>query len=222
MRRVIFTVVALVVAVGGAFFYLMSNLDSLVKAATESIGTEAAGVPVQVAEVRIKLSQGTGSITGLSVANPPGFKAASAIRLGEIALQLDQKSVTHNPVVIREIRVIAPQVTYDLAAAGSNLASLRGNIAAFAQGRSAPGATADKPAGKDDVTFVIDRLSLDPGTLTLATPLADGKTSVPLPPIVLTDIGKAAGGTGTAEIAQQILGAVLQSATDAVNGLPGK
>lgn len=222
MRRVIFTIVALVVAVGGGFFYLMSNLDSLVKSAIEGIGTEAAGVPVQVAEVRIKLSQGTGSITGLTVANPPGFKVESAIRLGEITLQLDQKSVAHNPVVIREIRVIAPQVSYDLAADGSNIASLQRNIDAFAHGRSAQGAATDKPAGKDDVTFVIDRLSLEPGTLTLATPLPGVEASAPLPPIILTDIGKASNGTGTAEIAQQILGAVLQSATDAVNGLPGK
>ena len=68
----------LLLSIGFGVYYLLSNLDSIVKAAIESYGSEATQTTVRVGKVQLKLTDGSGSISGLTVGNPKGFAAAQA------------------------------------------------------------------------------------------------------------------------------------------------
>lgn len=208
-------VVVLVVGVG---VFLYSSLDSLVKKAIETVGTEVAGVPVSVSEVQIKLGEGKASIKGLSVGNPKGFTAPHAFRLGEIAIALDTGSVTGNPIVIKDITVASPEVTYETGAQGSNIDAIQRNIAAKSGGggKSEPAASSSSDGGKK---LVIDRLALTGGTLKLATPIPGAQASAKLGDIVLTGIGRSQGGASSAQVAEQVLGALTKGALKSVQNL---
>ena len=226
MRKIVFAVIAiLILAIGGGAFYVFSNLDSLVKTAIEQVGSKVAGVAVRVSGVHISLSDGRASLTGLSVANPSGFKTPTAISLGEIAVAIDTASVTKNPIVIKEVTIAAPEVTYELGASGSNIDAIQKNVAAFTAakgGGEKSGASAPAPAasdGKDAKKLIIDLIQLKDGKVTLATPLPGGKATAPLPDLKLTNIGKASGGATAAEVASQLLGAISNSAMKAVTNL---
>ena len=79
----LFTLLLVVIAIGASVFYVINNLDSLVKNAVEKYGSEATQTAVRVESVKITLKEGSSVIKGLSVANPAGFEAKYAFSLGE-------------------------------------------------------------------------------------------------------------------------------------------
>ena len=212
MRKIILIVVAvLVVAIGAGVAFLSSNLDSIVKKVIETAGTEVAGVKVSVGDVKISLSEGKATIAGLTVANPPGFSAPHAFKLGAIAVALDTGSLTANPIVIKDISVAAPEVTYEMGAGGgSNIDAIQKNVATKTAGGDK--ATAEKGEEKK---LVIDRLVISKGTVNLATAIPGVKSSATLADIVLTGIGRKSGGASAGEVAKQVMDALTKSALKA-------
>jgi hypothetical protein len=207
-----------VVAIIGGVVFLASNLDGLVKKAIETAGSEVAGVKVTVGDVKISLTEGKASISGLSVANPAGFSTPTAFTLGQISVAIDTGSVTGNPVVIKDVSVAKPEVTYEMAGSGSNIDAIQKNVAAKTGGGDKK--AADKPAkGGDEKKLIIDRLAVSGGTVTLATAVPGVKGSAPLADIVLTGIGRKSGGATGGEIAAQLLDAITKSALKSAQSL---
>ena len=74
MKKIILGVVLIViVAIGGGVYYVLNNLDDLVKAAIEKHGSAATQTSVRVDSVKINLLEGSGGISGLTIANTSGF-----------------------------------------------------------------------------------------------------------------------------------------------------
>jgi len=213
MRKVIFAIIALVaVGIGAGIAFLTSNLDSIVKKIIETAGSEVAGVKVTVGEVKISLSEGKASIGGLTVANPSGFTSPAAFKLGAISVALDTGSLTANPIVVKDISVAAPEVTYEMGAGGvSNIDAIQKNVAAKTGGG---GGDKSKDAG-DGKKLVIDRLAISKGNVTLATAIPGVKSSATLADIVLTGIGRKSGGATAGEVAAQVMDALTKSALKA-------
>jgi uncharacterized protein involved in outer membrane biogenesis len=179
------------------------------------------GVAVKVSDVKISLKDGRGTLKGLTVANPKGFSTPLAIALGEVTLGIDIGSVTKNPVVITDVLVAAPEITYELNnQGGSNIDALQKNLQA-SSGGGGSGKVAPPPSEseKDTKKLVIDRLVVNNGKVTLATPIPGGKASATLGEIKLTNIGRASGGATGAEVATQLLQAISSSAIKGVSSL---
>lgn len=228
MRKILIGAGILVTLIVGAAVFLLSSLDTIVKKVIEDVGTQVTGVKVSVGAVKISLSEGKGSISGLSIANPPGFSADPAIRLGEIALALDTGSLNKNPIVVKDVTVVSPFVAYEMASGGSNIDAIQKNVKAFSAKQGAGGkAEPAKPAGKDEEKkLVIERLAITGGQVKLAAggiPGAEGTAK--LADIVLTNIGKDGGGASSAQVAQKVMDALvngaLKSATSFGNLLGG-
>ena len=213
MRKIILIVVAVVaLAIGAGVAFLASNLDGIVKKVIETAGSEVAGVKVSVGEVTISLSEGKAGIAGQTVANPPGFTTPAAFTLGAIAVALDTGSLTANPIIVKDVAVAAPEVTYEIGANGaSNIDIIQKNVAAKTAGGGKPG----EPATGEDKKLVIDRLTISKGTVTLATAIPGVKSGATLADIVLTGIGRKSGGATAGEVAKLVLDALTKSALKA-------
>ncbi|MEO0036112.1 MAG: hypothetical protein RLZZ501_2135 [Pseudomonadota bacterium] len=135
MRKFIIGVGLLLAVIAGGLFYLFSSLDGIVKTVIERVGSDVAGTKVSVGGVALRLAEGKATLSGLTVANPPGFSSEPAIRLGEVTIALDTTSLNHSPIVIKEVSVAAPAVALELGAGGSNLAVLRRNVTGATAGR---------------------------------------------------------------------------------------
>ena len=140
MKRILLigglVVVAIVIAVA---YTLYSSLDSIIEAAIEKYGSQYTGTEVAVDGVSLDLTSGKGEITGFSVANPAGFETPKAIEVGKIALAIDIGSVTGDPIVIKEILIDKPKVTYELGADGNNIDAIAGHVeseAGWGQGKA--------------------------------------------------------------------------------------
>jgi hypothetical protein len=203
--------ILILVAIG--LYFLLSSLDSIVESAVEKYGSEMTQAKVELDEVKIELTSGKGALRGLSVGNPSGFKSERALNLGELGLELDVGSVTKDTVVIKEISIMAPEVTYEFGLKESNLDALKQNVDAYGKGESKP---AEKKPDEEGKKMVIEHLYIRNGKVIVSATELQGKTaSASLPDIHLIDIGKKTGGATAAEVAEQVLAAISREAARA-------
>ena len=214
---VLLVVVVLVVLGVGLFG------GSLIKQAVNKAGPRLLGVPVTLQSVTFAPFKGQLKLNGLHVGNPEGFKTAGLFDLGSLDIELDMTSLFKKIIVIREIRIGAPEITYERALKNSNIGQLleqlgpKEEVPAAAQPKAAP---PPKKAGGKKV--VIEKLSISGARVNASVTALGGHAMVlPLPPISLSNIGgsdQEAQGVTLVEAIQNILTAVLKSVTEVVTG----
>ncbi len=184
-----------VVALGVGVFMLLRSLDAIVEAAIEKYGSEITGTAVRVGSVEIMLTDGRGTIRGLTIANPSGFSSGSAFSLGEIILDIEPSSVTENPVVIDEITVRAPQVAYELDAnLGSNIQTILDNIERYAGSGGSGDGGAPGSAEGPEVRLAVKRFTFEKGKVEAdATAVGGEALKVKLPPLSMQNLGGSRG-----------------------------
>jgi hypothetical protein len=208
--------VLLVIVVAGAYF-LWSNIGGIIKTALENYGSQATQSEVKVSNVKLSLTSGEGSISGISIANPKGYSAGNAFMLGQVSVKLDTGTVTQNPVVIKEIVIDAPQVNYEMGAdGGSTLQTIQKNVNAYAAKMGGGGTPSQQPAAgskEPERKLIIENLYVRNGQISASHAALKGQhVKSGLPTIHLTNIGKAKGGASPAEVANEVIGAISQQA----------
>ncbi|NIO10146.1 MAG: hypothetical protein GTO40_19930 [Deltaproteobacteria bacterium] len=168
---------------------------------------------------KVSITSGEGALRGLTVGNPAGFNTKQAFSLGEIMVALDVGTVTQNPVVIKEIVIAAPEITYEVGTKGSNIDVIKRNVSAYGGGSKgkAKTTTTSEPSDKESRKLVIQNLYLRKGKVNVSSTLLQGqKVSAGLPDIHLKDIGKAKGGATPEEITKTLVTLITQSSIKAV------
>ncbi len=193
-------------------------LGQVVKTAVETAGPQVAGVEMSLEKARVYLLLGDIKLKGLVIGNPEGFKTPSLMELNELVIDIDMGSLFTDTIVIKEIHIDGPQITYERGLKTSNLSALQENLAPDEEKpkkekTDAPKEKSDKPAKK----VVIDDFLLENGKVNISIAIAGGKKlTVPMAPIHLKDIGKDSDGTSITEIVNEVLGAIMKSVGDAV------
>ena len=70
------------------------------------------------------LLSGAGTIKGLVVGNPAGFKTPSAINVGAASLVLEPSSLLSDKIVIKSIKVQGPEITFETNLKDNNLSKI--------------------------------------------------------------------------------------------------
>lgn len=205
MKKAILGIVVLIILVAVVgLYYLYTNLDSLVEAAIEKYGSQVTQTAVRVDKVGIQPTEGSVSISGLTIANPDGYSVPYAFTLKDIGTQVDFKNSNRDKIVIDEITINAPEVFYEINRdRKTNLIELKNNIAG---GEPAKQEREEQPA--DQPNMVIRRVSFTGGTVHANVVPLDKQYDLKLPAIRMTNLG-GENGAPPAEIARQILTQLL-------------
>src|SRR5436305_6918866 len=124
IRVVLVVLVLFVVAVGVSIYCL----GSIVKKGVETVGPQITGTEIKLDSATLSLLSGSGKLKGLLVGNPEGFKTASAIKVGAVSLGVAPRSVFSDKVHVKEVRVEAPEITFEGGLKGNNLSRLLDNV----------------------------------------------------------------------------------------------
>ncbi len=203
-------IVVLVAVLVGILFYL----GAAVKTAVNQAGPRILGVPVSLDHAKVRPLSGTVVLGGLRVGNPEGFKTEQAFSLGSLDIQLDVKSLFSGPIVVRHIHITGPEISYEQTLTGNNLGALiegldKGKAGAPEAGEPAPAAEQEQKPGRK---VIIEDFQLRGAQVNLSLPGMQGKAiPLPLPPIVLSDIGKESDGASLKETLSKIMGAIVGS-----------
>jgi uncharacterized protein involved in outer membrane biogenesis len=196
-------------------------LDGLVKRGIETVGPMLTKVDIKLQSVSLSLLSGSGTIKGLVVGNPAGYKTPSAIQVGNASIALQPGSVFADKVVIKAVRVESPEITFETDLKGNNLSKIIANLQASTGGqdsRQANPAQPSKPASAGKKLEVDDFLIRGAKLHVSVTTLGNQSATVPLPDIHLADLGKGPDGITAAELTQQVLQAIEKEAVQAANG----
>lgn len=220
-RVLIGAAIALILALGGGVWWLSHSLDSLVASAIRTFGPEITGVSIHLDRVKIEPLDGRATLHGLVVGNPTGFKTDHALSLGEISMTLDLDSLTKDVIVIKQISIVKPDVTYELGAGGSNLDAIQRNVDRYIAQHGGANERTKRNSGKK---LVIENLYIKNATAHVsAAVMQRSGMSVPVPDLHLRDIGKRSDGATAGEVVKQVLGALTHGVTRTVasRGLGG-
>jgi len=220
-------VVIVVIAIG--VYWFSQNAGKMVEAVIEDQGSRATQVAVELDAVDISLTDLKAGLRGLTVANPKGFETDHAISLGEISVKI-AKDWSPDLIVIDEVMVNAPEITYEIGAEGSNIAAIQRNVENFMKVMSGPeksGSGSTSPTsdtdGQDGPKVVINDFYIKNGQVNVSASLLQGKSlPAPLPDIHLEDIGKdgdKSGGATPAEVVELLITAITDKAGGAASAL---
>jgi hypothetical protein len=204
MKKIILgAILVLFITLGFGVYYVLSNLDNIVRSAIETYGSEATQTAVRVEGVKLGLKDGSGAIFGLTVGNPRGFAAPQAFSLGEISTQIDLTSLTEDVIIIEHITVRAPEVFYELNNAGKvNLDELNKKVAT---GTSKPEAVAStQKSDAAEPKLIIRKFLFVDGTVYANMVPLDKRYELKLPKIEIENLGGKTGATPSV-IAEQIV-----------------
>jgi hypothetical protein len=215
-KTIIRILIGLVVLSIAAVVIAGFSLGGIVKRGVETIGPKLTKVDIKLDKVGLSLFSGSGRVDGLVVGNPEGFKAPHAISVGSASLSLSPASLLSDKIVIKSIKVDAPEITYETGAGGSNLKKILANLNETTGGGGSSTNAAAKPGKKLEV----DDFFLTGAKLHLSLAGVAGAT-VPLPAIHLTDLGKDQAGITSAEVAKRVLTAIEKAAAKAAEESAG-
>ena len=187
-------------------------------------GPVALGVPVTLEDAEFRLLRGFVKLNGLKVGNPEGYKTDSVFEVDELLVDLDTRSLLGGVVHIRKIAIEGPRITYERGLTASNLSDLLDGLEKGKKTEEAPveKPAEEKPAPADSsggVKVIIDEIDITGARLKVSLTVAQGFSApLPLPPIILRDIGKDSAGVSFMEVIRMVLRAILGSVTGVLSG----
>jgi len=197
---------------------LMLSLGQIIKAGVNTAGPKLAGVPVHVDKVVVNPLSGMVRIKGLIIGNPEGFNTPSAMELNDFKLNIKMSSLFSKAIVIEQILIDAPQITYEKSLKSSNLSTLQANLApkdaSAPKPEAAPAPEKKKGAAKK---VIIDDFQLNGAKVNVTiTALGGKKMTLPLPDIKMQNIGRNSGGTDAAQVISEVFDSISKAVVDAV------
>ena len=191
MKKIIFTILLLLIlAVAGVAYYVVHNMEDMVKTAVNKYGSQVTGTQVRLGGFQISPFDGLVKLSNLTVANPKGYAKPNIISLGDVEVKLDVKSLLNQMIVVEKVVVAQPDVTYEISnASRNNISDLLANI-----NKNTATAKAEEKAetSENGKKVVIDTLNVVDGKVNVAASLAGQGAAVglPLPKIEMKNIGR--------------------------------
>jgi uncharacterized protein involved in outer membrane biogenesis len=191
-------------------------LDSAVKRGVETFGPQMTKVSVTLDSVNLSPLSGSGTIKGLVVGNPEGYKTAQAISVGSATLSLKPGSLLSDKLVIRKMEVLGPEITFEGGLGGNNLSRILANIEETTGG-SDTNAAAEPDEGPNQ-KLQVDEFTIKGAKVMVSVTGMGGKTvPVVIPEIHLTGLGQGEDGITVAELSKRVLKALEEGAAQAAS-----
>ena len=193
-------------------FLVLSNIGPIIKNAVNTYGPEFTKSKVSLKDVSVSLLSAKAKLKDFYLGNPKGFKAPDAMKVGSILVDIDEKSITSDKIIIEKIEVIKPEISYERMGGTDNFQTILNNVQQAAGGQKTTG---EKPKSEGEQKKVIIRdFIVKDGKVNLAMGMLGGKEiSAPLPDIHLQNIGEKKGGASPAQAFEEIFAALHSKIT---------
>ena len=203
MKKWIIIGIALVVVVAVALVVGISYLGPIVKSAVNTYGPKMTKTEVRVNDVGISLLSGQAKLKDFYLGNPKGFKSPEAMSVKSIYVDVNEKSLTSNPIIIDRIEVVAPKINYEKLARTDNFKTILDNVnksARKSKSSTSKQKSSEKSTGKK---LVIRDFIVKDGFVNTAISAPGGsgiRASAELPDIHLKNVGEKSGGATAEEV----------------------
>jgi len=203
-----------------AVVIVCANLNAIVKKGIETVGPQITKTTVTVKAVNLSVLTGAATLDGFVVGSPEGFKAPNAISIGTIAVGVDPTTILKDKIVVRSIKIEAPEITFegDLLG-GNNLSKIMDSVNAVNKNQVQRAGSTNQvgvaPSRKLEVDdFLITGAKVH-GDITAVGNKAI-QLNLTLPDIHLNNLGQGPEGITTTDLTRRVLSAVVTATIKAV------
>jgi hypothetical protein len=209
VRIFIVLIVLIVLALLAVHFFL----DGAIKKGVETVGPQLTKVDVKLNSVSLSILSGSGKIKGLIVGNPEGYNTPHAISVGTASLAVVPTSIFSDKVIIKSIRVDAPEIIYEGGlTGGDNLHKILENVTGPGGAPNTNATTSPKAQKKLQVDeFVIT------GAKVIVSLKGTGGFAAPIviPDIHLANLGQGPEGITAAELTKKVISEISEDVAKA-------
>jgi hypothetical protein len=221
-KLIIRLLIALVVVVILAVVAVGLFLDGAIKRGVETFGPRLTKVEIKLQSVHLSLLSGWGTVKGLVVGNPEGYKSPSAISVETVTLALKPGSLLSDKIIIKSINVQGPVIMYETDLRHNNLSKILANAQEATGGGQTEPAKPQEPAqpasAKPARKLEVDEFIVTGGMIHVSMPTLGGQAAtIPLPDIHLPALGTGPDGITAAELTKLVLAAVEKDAAQAAS-----
>lgn len=211
LKAVLSTVVVVLILLVGSGAYLSRNLPEIIKSAVEKEAPLVTGTEVTLGGIQIIYGTGRVAVKDLVIKNPSGFTSPQAFWLHKLVFQISIPSILEDVVVIDEFSIENAKIIAEQA--GS---SLKTNLQVIADhAKSARASTKKSPAsGPAAKKIIIKQFRFTGNSIDLVSEQW-GDRAIPIPDLILNDIGVKEGGLTTDQLSLHIIKLVTQQANEA-------
>lgn len=204
MKKGVVIIAGVVIVIAAILFVVvLSNLGHVIKTAVNTYGPKITKTEVHLSDVNVSLLSAQAEIKEFYLGNPSKFKSPEAITAKSIYIDMNEKSLLEDPIIIEKIEVVAPEITYEKTNGTDNFQAILNNIKRTA-GKEKASEKKSGGRGKGRKIIIKDFILRD-GKIKLVTSiLGGGEISSPLPNIYLRNIGQKEGGASPAEALKEI------------------
>jgi len=204
---------ALILIVVAALVIGLSKLGPIIKTAVNTYGPKITKTEVRVKDVGISLFAGEAKLKDFYLGNPKGFNSPQAMSVKAIYVDVDEKSITGNPIIIDRIEVVAPEINYEKVRRTDNFKTILNNVKKSA--RTSKSSTSKEKSSKDGAgkKFVIKNFIVRDGNVNMAMSSQGGPSlsaSASLPDIHLKNVGEKSGGATAEEVFNTVFAALYE------------
>jgi hypothetical protein len=224
----ILAVLALLLIVGASIsiWWVFRNLDSLAKNEVERAGTATLGVPTRIDSVSIHIWNGNLALSGLDIANPPGFKGKQFLGLKSANADVALGTLREDTVQIPTLTLKGLDVNIEQTSSGANYQQILDNI----KKNRGPAPASSGPEKKlvigdlliENITIRVDMQGMAGKIGQVVNP--NTTITLPIERIELKNVGRTGtgvGGTGvtTSELSSIVVQAVMAAAVEKGQGM---
>jgi len=195
------------------------SLDSIVKKGVETVGPQITKTEMKLDGASISLFSGSGTLKGFLLGNPDGYKTPSAVKVGQVAVGVNPKSVFSDKVHVTHVHVQAPEITFEgTLGTANNLSKILDNVNAVTGGATKTDAKSPPAAEKGpSKKMQVDDFLISGAQVHVSMTMLAGKSmTVPLPEIHFTNLGSGPEGITAAELTQRVLQEITTATLKAV------
>jgi hypothetical protein len=201
--------VILVLIIGGVYLYL--NYANLLKNQVEKIASNALNVRVSISSLDLSLADKKVTVSGITIANPAGYKKSNAVTFGSISIALAEIPENLDLIKFKLVEVSDTVVNLEVSEKGNNLKALKNGMNKSSGSKSS--SSSNKQPKVTLEKFHINQSNLNP-TVTL---INRELSTVKIPPVTLTGIGTKENGVLAKDAIKQILTQYLDIASKKAN-----
>jgi uncharacterized protein involved in outer membrane biogenesis len=203
MKKFIYVGIALVMIVAAVMIIGISNLGPIIKTAVNKYGPAMTKTDLRINEVSISLFSGEAKLKDFYLGNPKGFKSPEAMSVDAIYLNVDEKSITRDPIIIERIEVVGPNITYEKVKRTDNFQTILRNVKKSADTSKASSSSKKAPEKNSGKKLVIRDFVITDGKVKMDLDMKTGSSisaSASLPKIHLKNVGEKSGGATAEEV----------------------
>lgn len=186
--------VLLIIAAGVTWLWFNNPLNGLVQAGIEKYGSEMTETRVKVNGVKLSPTDGHGTLSGLSLGTPRGFKASHAFKVDLVEVAIEPSTLTDDVILIHKILIAAPDIVYEKNDSGTNFEAIQRSVQRYV------GSSKKSDDKTSEKKLIIESLIIRDIKVNY-----NGLLDLSLPDIELRNIGKRNGGATSAQVVNAII-----------------